>query len=61
MGATIIVHSRVDDSKTWKGTISEIKTDKARRMTITVITIAAPAMRIRPAMRFMSSWKIRTT
>lgn len=29
MGATIIVHSRVDDSKTWKGTISEIKTDKA--------------------------------
>lgn len=29
MGATIIVHSRVDDSKTWTGTISEIKTDKA--------------------------------
>ena len=29
MVATIIVHSRVDDSKTWKGTISEIKTDKA--------------------------------
>ena len=29
MGATIIVHSRVDDSKTWTGTISEVKTDKA--------------------------------
>ena len=25
----VIVHSRVDDSKTWNGTISEIKTDKA--------------------------------
>ena len=33
---------------------------RRRRMTITVIPIAAPAMRIRPAMRFMSSWKIRT-
>lgn len=29
MGATILVHSRVDDTKTWRGTISEIKTDKA--------------------------------